>query len=77
MATDTNISHRLPDALNGPALTPIQGIRGLNEVTRLYEASLGPHGFTAGTVAWQVGPRRIQPAPTTPPPTSAPATVPR
>lgn len=77
MATDTNISHRLPDALNGPALTPIQGIRGLNEVTRLYEASLEPHGFTAGTVAWQVGPRRIQPAPTTPPPTSAPATVPR
>ena len=77
MATDTDVNSRLPDTLKGPALTPIQGIRGLNEVTLMYESLLGSTGFTSGTVAWQVGPRRVVPPSSPPAATSPPAPLSR
>ena len=77
MATDTDVNSRLPDALKGPALTPIQGIRGLNEVTLMYESLLGSTGFTSGTLAWQVGARRVVPPSSPPSATSPPAPLSR
>ncbi len=71
MATDTDINSRLPDVLKGPALTPIENIQSLNDVKRLYEALLGPNGFTHGEIAWKVGPRRLQPTPSSPAPAAS------
>jgi len=79
IATDTSVANTLPATLNGPALTPMPGVQGLKDVTRLYEAALGADGFTSGTVAWEVGPRRASPPTPAAPPSSTtpPASVAR
>lgn len=64
LATDKDVRRSLPDQLQGPALVPITGITTLEDVRHLYNLAVGEGGFTPGTVSWNVGPRRLQPAST-------------
>ena len=59
VATDDDVTQRLPEALQAEAFTPIQGIKGLQDVAKHYTDALPKGQFTASTMEWQVAPRRI------------------
>mgnify|MGYP000163740033 CR=1 FL=1 len=59
VATDDDVTQRLPEALQAEAFTPMQGIKGLQDVTKHYTDALPKGQFTSSTMEWQVAPRRI------------------
>jgi hypothetical protein len=76
LATDKDVSNELPEPLNGPALTPIAGVRHLSDVLALYNRTLGTEGYTSGTVTWDVSPRKLSTAQASAPaPAAAAATA--
>ncbi len=59
IATDDDVTTRLPEALQTEAFTPMPGIKGLQDVAKHYTEALPKTQFTSGTMEWQVAPRRI------------------
>ncbi len=64
VATDEDVSAKLPTALSAPPFTPLQGIVGLSDVVSGYEKALGAQVFSQSTLEWRVAARR--PLPTGP-----------
>lgn len=61
-ATDEDSMSRLPDALRGPPLKPVQNYRTLERLNDAFAKALGSEGYTGNAVYWQVVPRRAVPA---------------
>lgn len=60
-ATADNISERLPPGMQGPALTILPGVRGVEGVLQGFAAAAGKDTFVSQTLRWQVAPRRTAP----------------
>ncbi len=63
VATDDDLSARLPATLRGPAFTPLVGISGLKNVIQIYQEHLQAHEFAHATLEWKVASARAAPVP--------------
>lgn len=71
-ATDQDVSPALPEALRGPAITPLPGgLTTLQAIDQAFAAA-APNGYTRSALAWQVAPGQPAPAAPPPPPPAAP-----
>lgn len=59
VATDDDVTQRLPEAMRTEAFTPMPGIQGLKDVAKHYTEVLPKGQFTSSTMEWRVAPRRI------------------
>ena len=59
VATDDDVTQRLPEAMRTEAFTPMPGIQGLKDITKHYTEALPKGQFTSSTMEWRVAPRRI------------------
>ncbi|MEZ5608453.1 MAG: DUF4384 domain-containing protein [Burkholderiaceae bacterium] len=63
MATAEDAAPRLPADLQGPALTPLRGVRGFEGVKERFAAAMGTDGQVSQEVRWSVVPHKPTPAP--------------
>jgi hypothetical protein len=59
VATDDDVTQRLPEAMRTEAFTPMPGIQGLKDIAKHYTEALPKGQFTSSTMEWRVAPRRI------------------
>ncbi len=57
-ATDTDVTGKLPQYLQAPALAPLRQTASLDDINKAFASSLGADGYTFAGVQWQVGPKR-------------------
>lgn len=69
LATAQAAEPLLPSELQGPALTALSGVKGVEDLQQRYAAAMGAQGYVSQLVQWTVVPR---PPPPEPPP-AAPA----
>lgn len=60
-ATTDNVTEQLPPGMQGPALTVLPGVRGVDGVLQGFEAAAGKDNWVSQTIKWQVAPRRVIP----------------
>ncbi len=61
VATDDDVTARLPTNLSGPAFTPLLGVSGLKNIVQIYQDSLQAQDFSHITLEWKVAPARVAP----------------
>lgn len=59
VATDDDVSERLPAMLRAPSFTPLLGISSLKDVIQTYQNVLPADAFSFSTLAWKVSPARV------------------
>jgi len=57
-ATEDEVTDQLPEALRGPALEPIAGVRSAAAVDEAFTQALGAEGFGRAALQWTVAPPR-------------------
>ena len=65
-ATPDNVAEQLPPGMQGPALTILPGVRGVEGVQEGFAAAAGKDAVISQTLRWQVAPRRTAPVVQTP-----------
>jgi hypothetical protein len=65
VATDDDVTAKLPEKLRVPALTPMRDIVGLKDVAKGYADVLPADTFTQTSMQWVVSPKRVLQAPKT------------
>ncbi len=68
LATAQAAEPLLPPELQGPAMTALTGVKGVEDVQQRYATAMGAQGYVSQLVQWNVVPR---PAPPEPPPAAA------
>lgn len=58
VASDNDLQTRLPEALQGPGLRPVEGMTGMQSVRDAFRAAAADQGITEQTLSWRVLPRR-------------------
>ena len=65
-ATPDNVAEQLPPGMQGPALTILPGVRGVEGVQEGFASAAGKDAVISQTLRWQVAPRRTAPVVQTP-----------
>lgn len=67
IASDSDVTNKLPENLQTPGLRPMQGVNGLAAIKEAHEqAAGGATGITEQTMRWRVIPKRVAAAPAAP-----------